>query len=270
MNEDINRRTLLNAETAPPAAGYTSRIQKGGALIEEMRELVRLWTDAPLTENKAEVIRMNPLNKATRARVVDVLNRIFVPRFIEGSIRDSWKLLRPLEDLKASSAVVRPIYFWLTARAEPLVYDFCTDYLASRRRQGLYAVNVTEAAAWVASKSAQWSENVNIKVTRAILAALRDFGVLEGRARKTLSSPAVPLPSFAYIAFCLHQCGVASRNILDHPDWRLFLLDAAAVEHLLLEAHQLRLLEYQAAGSVVNLSFPASTAKEYAHVVLGR
>jgi hypothetical protein len=63
---------------------------------------------------------------------------------------------------------------------------------------------------------------------------------------------------------------VASRNILDHPDWRLFLLDAAAVEHLLLEAHQLRLLEYQAAGSVVNLSFPVSTAKEYAHVVLGR
>jgi hypothetical protein len=184
MTEDVNRRALLNAETVPPALGYTSRIQKGGALIEEMRELVRLWTDAPLAENKAEVIRMNPLNKATRARVVDVLNRIFVPRFIEGSIRDSWKLLRALEDLKASSAVLRPIYFWLTARAEPLVYDFCTDYLASRRRQGLYVVNVTEAAAWVASKSAQWSENVNIKVTRAILAALRDFGVLEGRARK--------------------------------------------------------------------------------------
>lgn len=59
-----------------------------GRRIEEMRELVRLWTDAPLAENKAEVIRMNPLNKATRARVVDVLNRIFVPRFIEGSIRE--------------------------------------------------------------------------------------------------------------------------------------------------------------------------------------
>ena len=91
MTEDVNRRALLKAETVPPAPAYTSRIQKGGALIEEMRELVRLWTDAPLAENKAEVIRMNPLNKATRARVVDVLNRIFVPRFIEGSIRDSWK-----------------------------------------------------------------------------------------------------------------------------------------------------------------------------------
>jgi hypothetical protein len=94
MTEDLSRRALLNAETVPAPNCYTSRIQKGGALIEEMPELVRLWTDAPLAENKAEVIRMNPLNKATRARVMDVLNRIFVPRFIEGPIRDSWKLLR--------------------------------------------------------------------------------------------------------------------------------------------------------------------------------
>ena len=66
-------------------------------MLEEMRQLVLLWKDAPLDQNKAEVIRFNPLNKATRARVVDVLNRIFVPRFVEGPIRDSWKLLAPLE-----------------------------------------------------------------------------------------------------------------------------------------------------------------------------
>ncbi|MDA0204177.1 MAG: DUF1819 family protein [Acidobacteria bacterium] len=66
---------------------YTSRIQKGGAMLEEMRQLVRMWTDAPLDTNKAEVIRLNPLNKATRARAADVLNRIFVPRFVEGPMK---------------------------------------------------------------------------------------------------------------------------------------------------------------------------------------
>ena len=44
------------------------------ALLTEMRQLVRIWNDGPLEEAKAEVIRLNPLNKATRARVVDVLN----------------------------------------------------------------------------------------------------------------------------------------------------------------------------------------------------
>lgn len=239
-------------------------------MFEEMRQLVRIWTDAPLDANKTEVIRLNPLNKATRARVVDVLNRIFVPRFVEGPIKDSWKLLAPLERLGAPASIVRPIHFWLTALAEPLAYDFVCEFLAARRAQGLRAIDVNESAAWIASKGDNWSEVVTIKVTRALLAALRDFGVLEGKARKQLASPPLPLPSFAYIAFCLQQSGVAVRNFLSHPDWRLFVLAPADVEHLLLEAHQQRLLEYHAAGSVLNLSFPSSTVEEYAHVVLGR
>jgi hypothetical protein len=48
-----------------PCTRYTSRIQKGGALLDEMRQLVRLWTDTGIDANRAEVIRINPLNKAT-------------------------------------------------------------------------------------------------------------------------------------------------------------------------------------------------------------
>lgn len=239
-------------------------------MFEEMRQLVQIWKEAPLDCNKAEVIRLNPLNKATRARVVDVLNRIFVPRFVQGPIKESWKLLAPLERLGASASSVRPIYYWLTMLAEPLAYDFCCEFLADKRSKGLPVIDVNEAAAWVGHKGDNWSENVTIKVTRALLAALRDFGLLEGRVRKRLASPPLPLPSFAYIAFCLHQTGVAVRHFLGHADWKLFLLEPGDVEHLLLEAHQQRLLEYHAAGSVLNLSFPVSTAEEYAHVVLGR
>ena len=238
-------------------------------MFEEMRQLVRIWTNAPLDANKSEVIRLNPLNKATRARVVDVLNRIFVPRFVEGPIKESWRLLAPLERLDAPAFVVRPIYYWLTALAEPLAYDFCWEFLAAKRAKGLGAIDVNEAAAWIASKGDNWSDAVVIKVTRALLAALRDFGVLEGKVRKRIASPPLPLQSFAYIAFCLQKSGVAVRIFLSHPDWRLFMLVPADVERLLLEAHQHRLLDYHAAGSVLSLSFPASTPEEYARVVLG-
>lgn len=252
-------------------ARYTSRIQKGGALFEEMRQLVSIWTDASLDANRAEVIRLNPLNKATRARVVDVLNRIFVPRFVAGRVNDSWKLLVPLERLGAPASMVRPIYYWLTALAEPIMYDFCCEYLAAQRAKGVLAIDVREAAAWIGARGNDWSETVTIKVTRALLAALRDFGVLEGKAKKRIASQHLALPSFAYITFCLHnELGVAVRNLLVHADWNLFMLTPADVEQLLFEAHQQRLLEYHAAGSVLNLSFPASTAKEYASVVLGR
>ncbi len=261
--------------TKPQAASagqsrYTSRIQKGGALLDETRQLVRLWDSSPLEENKAQVIRANPLNKATRARILDVLNRIFIPRFVQGPIPNSWMLLRPLEDLETPTAITRPIYFWLTALAEPLLYDFCAEYLQKLRSDGLRGIDVQQAAAWVHSRGCDWSETVTIKVTRAMLAALRDFGVLQGRARKQLSSPSLPLATFAYISFCLHESGVAARNLLSHSDWKLFMLCPGDVEHMLLDCHQQHWLEYQAAGSVIGLSFPAGSAEEYARVVFGR
>ena len=96
-------RALNNTPVPPPR--YTSRMQKGGALLQEMRLLVQIWTDASLETNRAEVMLRNPLNKATRARVADVINRIFVPRFVHGPIKDGWKLLLPLERLGASASM---------------------------------------------------------------------------------------------------------------------------------------------------------------------
>jgi hypothetical protein len=239
-------------------------------MLDEMRQLVALWSDASLEKNKADVIRSNPLNKATRARVLDVLNRIFVPRFVDGPIENSWFLLAPLERLGAPVSIVRPIYFWITALAEPLLYDFCCDFLTKARERGIHAIDVIDASAWVDLKGNHWSEAVTLKVTRAVLAALRDFGVLEGRARKRVVTPQLPLASFAYITFCLVKTGAVVRNLLYHSDWCLFSLRPGDVERFLLEAHQHRLLEYHVAGSILSLNFPVSTPEEYARVVLGR
>jgi hypothetical protein len=253
-----------------PPTRYTSRIQKGGALLEEMRQLVLLWSDAPVAENRAEIIRSNPLNKATRARIADVLNRVFIPRFVEGPIPNAWKLLRPLEELGPSLSTVRPIYFWLTALAEPLMADLCTEFLCARRANGLLSIKTEEAVVWVESKKLGWADVVNTKVTRAMLAALRDFGVLEWKAHKRLANQSLSPQSFAWLAFCFHLNGRTGRKLLEHPDWRLFAMNPADVEHLFFECHQMKMLEYHAAGSTIVLEFPASTPEEYAHVVARR
>ena len=235
-----------------------------------MRQLVRLWTNASTDENRTAVIRENPLGKATRSRAADVLNRIFIPRFVKGPIPCAWKLLRTLEEAGASPAILRPIYYWFTARSEPLLSDFVTEYLVPGRAAGLRAVGVPEFISWLATKNMGWSEIVAIKSGRALLAALRDFGVLDGKAKKTLVRPPLPLGAFSFIAFTLSRLGVAGRDMLAHPDWTLFMLTPSDVEHLFLEAHQQRLLQYHAAGTLVNLDFPAGNVEEYARVVVGK
>jgi len=54
-----------------------------------------------------------------------------------------------------------------------------------------------------------------------------------------------------------------SKLVASHA-WRLFLMRPADVEHELLRLHQYRKLEYQVAGSIVQLSLPCASTREYA------
>ena len=182
-----------------PPNRYTTRIQKGGALLEEMRQLVLLWSDAPIAENRAEVIRSNPLNKATRARIADILNRIFIPRFVEGPIPNAWKLLRPLEELSPSLSTVRPIYFWLTALAEPLIAAL--PALNERDWQGEIAYPAAQGQLTLltrASQIAQTGPGVYVVVFDDITRLLRAqrqaaWGEVARRLAHEIKNPLTPI-----------------------------------------------------------------------------
>lgn len=232
-----------------------------------MRQLVRTWNDAPVQEQRESGVRRNILNKGTRTRLADVYLRAFLPRFVAGPIPNAWKLARPLEDAGASIQVLRPVYYWITAKAEPLLADFCCKFVFPRQALVRAGIGTEEVLNWLSAMGCPWSDAAATRVARGLLAALRDFGILEGRARKRLAGYALPVPAFAYLAFCLRINGASNRSLLDHEDWKLHLLTPGDVEHLFLLAHQARLLEYHAAGSTVSVSFATNSLEEYAHVV---
>ena len=246
---------------------YTTRLQKGGALLNEMRSLVRIWSDVPAAELREHLMRANVLNKDTRARLADVYRRTFVPRFVQGPIPNAWQLVRPLEDVEAPIQIARPVYYWISAKAEPLLADFCREFILPRPAIVRAGIGTQEVVNWLAGKGCPWSPTVATKVARGLLAALRDFGILEGRAQKRLASFSLAVPAFAYLALCFRRTGALSLSLLTHPAWQLFLLNPDEVEHLFLLAHQEQLLEYHAAGSTISISFPTESLEEYACVV---
>lgn len=255
-------------------ARYTTRLQKGGALIEDMRVLVRAWTDEETGTQRDRSVLQNVLAKETRARAADTFLRAYLPRFVHGSPAAAWRVVRPLEDRDLPIEVLRPIYYWVTARSEPLLYDFVRGYLYPAFRRGQESLPVGDAKGWIAVKLATqgvaWSPTVTLKVARGLLAALRDFRVLEGAVKKRIAAPYLPLQAFAYLAFSLHKSGLSPRRILAHADWELFLLPQELTERLALEAHQAKLLTYSAAGNIVRLEFPADTFEGMADVVARR
>jgi hypothetical protein len=103
-----------------------------------------------------------------------------------------------------------------------------------------------------------------------MLATLRDFGILEGAAKKRIAPVYLPVESFAYIAFALHQDSVSGPHLVQHRGWLLFLFSPPVVEHMFLEADRHGLLRFQAAGKIVRIDFPAQRFEEMANVIAAR
>lgn len=255
-----------------PIMLITSRLQKGGALISDMRQLVAATANDPRLAESVDLARA-VLTKSTAARVRDVYVRAFRPRLIRGSPPEAWRLAAVLESYTPDQSVVRPFYFWLTARAEPILYEFVTEELTGRIGAADREVRINEVSTWIHSRlkstDKTWTPTVRLKVARGMLAALRDFGLLEGGTRKRLAAYHLAPEAFALIAFMLLSLGAEGTRLVAHQDWRLFLFSEAAVERMFLECHQRHWLRYQVAGSIHRIEFPVSTFKEYAHELLG-
>lgn len=247
---------------------YTSRLQKGGALLDDMRLLVRIWQPVAARLLQHAVVAENVLGKQTRARALDTLRCAFLPRFVHGRPPQAWRLVRVLENHQLPLEILRPVYYWITARSEPLLYDFvCTELLPRSRGQSP-RITTEDVCGWITAQLAtvgkRWSAAVTTRVAQGMLAALRDFGILEGTRAKRLAPAYLPVESFAYLAFALYREGSSGLHLVQHGDWRLFLLTPSVVEQMFLEADRHGLLRFQAAGKIVRIDFPATRFEEMA------
>src|SRR6266852_2860878 len=236
-----------------------------------MRLLVRNWQNTNANGQQNTVVAENLLGKRTRARSSDTLRYAFLPRFVNGRPPQAWKIVRALEDRHLPIEILCPVYYWITARSERLLYDFVSTELLSYSRSQVQHIKTDAVCGWISSQLAiygkRWSQTVTTKVAQGVLATLRDFSILEGTVKKRIAPVYLPVESFAYIAFALHQEGVSGPNLVYHHDWSLFLFSPLVVEHMFLEADRHAFLRFQAAGKIIRIDFPVHSFEEMADVV---
>lgn len=253
---------------------YTTRLQKGGALLSEMRRLVLEWDGTPACAER--IIRTNVLSARSRARARDVLTRTFIPRFVDSEPPALWRPIGELERARWPQGALLPIHYYAAAAAEPVVWDFVVEALSPRYARSQPEVRTDDVLRFLDEApdgrfpAGRWTKAVSTRVARGLLAALRDFGVLAGAAKKRISPLYLPPESFAFIARVRHALGVRGHGALRDPCWALFFLSELAVERFFLEAHQRKLLSYGAAGSLIRIEFPGETLEDYAHILAQR
>ena len=91
-----------------------------------------------------------------------------------------------------------------------------------------------------------------------------EFGLTRGTVAREFASYHLPDESFLYLLHVMTEHHPNARDMVDSPDWQLFLMDASDVERELFRLHQFRQVHYDVAGSLAQLKLPCASAADYA------
>jgi hypothetical protein len=239
-----------------------------GALIEETYAVFEAWDfDRSKLQNLDRLRAENFIgaSSATWLRdVAKVLNRRFDP-----GGRD-----RPLVVLAKHGISLdewKPLLLWHMTRDEFLVRDFLETWLFSTYEAGIFRVRLEDVQAYLSGINKRgaivehaWSKETTKRVAAGLLKIAVDFGLLRGSLAKEFASYHLPERSFLYLLHAMRDEKLSPSKVIASPEWRLFLMRPVDVERELLRLHQFRRLEYQVAGSLVELSLPCTSTRDYA------
>ena len=239
-----------------------------GALIEETYTVLAAWDfTRSKRENLERLRRENFLGARTATWLRDlakVLNRRLDP---EGRDRSLVLLAQSGCDLTEW----KPILLWHITRDEFLLRDFLENALYPAYEAGATGLQGAEVRAYLRGTARRggvtehaWSEATLERVAAGLLKIAVDFGLLRGKSVKSFQAYSLPERSFLYLLHVLREKNPNARKIIEAPDWRLYLMRPADVEHEILRLHQFHKLDYQVAGSLAQMKLPCDTSAQYA------
>ncbi len=165
----------------------------------------------------------------------------------------------------------RPLMLWHMTRDEFLVRDFLQTWLFDEHEAGAFRIRSEDVEEYLGSIDKRgakvehaWSKRTTREVAASLLKLAVDFGLLRGSLAKEFASYHLPERSFLYLLHAMLDENRSPSRLISSPEWRLFLMRPADVEHELLRLHQFKKLEYQVAGSLVQISLPCASTREYA------
>jgi hypothetical protein len=112
-----------------------------------------------------------------------------------------------------------------------------------------------------------WSESTLNRVASGLLGIAADFDLLQGKQVREFASYHLPDMALMYLLHAMDEEVSNPRQIVNAPDWKMYMMDAEEVEQELFRLHQYREIRYETAGSLAQLSLPYDSLVEYVESV---
>lgn len=246
----------------------TSRIIKGGALLDDTRRLVEGWDEERTIEQNLDDFRAgNLLAKSSRARAEDTL-QILRQRFVDPGLH----VVRALRVLARNPRAFREACYYEASRNDNLLAFVAEEILFDWRDRQRFKITTQDLDRALLDRPPhpalkEWGEQTRVRVAHGLLSALRDFGVLEGKANKRIATSELSVPGFTYTLARLREAETSTVGIIENRAWRRWLLEPRQVRALLLEADREGIIRFSDAGSVVRIDWRYDDLEEIARVV---
>lgn len=238
-----------------------------GALIEETYAVFRGWDFAKTPEVNLDLVRStNSIGAKSASWLVDiynVLHRRFDPDGRDRALIELTQRGCPLE-------LWKPLLLWHMTRDEFLLRDFLTHWLYGHFTDGTLRMRAQDLWPYLRALhdkgmvAEPWKESTLKRVSSELLRMTVEFGLTRGTAAREFASYHLPDESFLYLLHVMTEHHPNARDMVDSPDWHLFLMDAGDVERELFRLHQFRRVHYDVAGSLAQLKLPCASAADYA------
>lgn len=253
---------------------YTAALAKGQGAIEDTIALLRVWEPGmEVSRFKKRVISEGILGKATAKRAKDLIEDVFVPRYLVdgGRAATSLKLLID-SNIKPNS--LKQLLFLYTARANLVLHDFVREVYWTKYSTGFKQISNEDAANFLESAyntgklRNRWSEEMLKRIASGLTGCLGDFGMLESGRKSTREITPFYMETLTapYLVHELHFSGYSDNAILDHPDWQLFGLERMDVLKELQRISNNYFIP-QFSGEFLRISWMLNSMEEVLHVI---
>lgn len=252
---------------------YTTQLSAGLGLREETKGLFELWQPGMSSQDLYTVaLESGAFPNITARRLRNIVSECFFPRYLrDENTAQHVKALLP----KLAPDEMTQIQYLYTARANFILAEFVKHVYWQKYSAGYPAILTEESKHFIqqglqeGKMKKPWSETTVKRVSSYVMGCLVDYGFLEviNRTERRLSPPRMSESMAVYLAYELHFNGLGDNAIINHTDWQLFGLEPSDVREELKALAVKQHWIFQAAGSVVQISWAYKNMGEVVSVI---
>jgi len=238
-------------------SALSARNSSKGALINEVSTIFQAISNGLPVEKIRRSILDGELvlhsSYETRRSIWNHINRRYL------SFNNNWvieSLAEATKDGINSPSFLSLAYLYYVLR-DKLTYKFVTGPLWERWNSHIVGIDRGNVIDYLEEESKsspvidKWYDSTKWKLASNMLSALRDFGVLRGINRKRIQKPSITLDTIFHLLCILMAEGLRGQQVIDAPDWHMFLFNEVEVSHHLNELSIHGWIGFEKTGRIV-------------------